>query len=193
MRTIHLPVAEPCHERWDAMEPAAQGRFCQRCTTAVHDVSGLTEPETAALLAANAGRSICVRYAHDAAGNIRHRRPAALAMVAVAALAACTPHETPSPGSPIRAVPGRRIDLDRLIDIDLAPFDDDDRETVGKMVVELPPPPPEPKPPLEVEPPPPDGTHVRMGMVAVQHEPCDPPPADVKPADELPRWNESMR
>src|SRR5687768_15832027 len=130
MRTIHLPVAEPCHERWDAMEPEARGRFCQVCTKSVHDVSSLTEDETRALLQANAGRSICVRYTHDAAGNIRHRRPAALAVVAVAALAACTPHDAPRGGDPIGAVPGKRIDLDRIIDIDLAAFDDH-REVLG--------------------------------------------------------------
>ncbi len=192
MRTIHLPVAEPCHERWDTMDPEAQGRFCQRCSKSVHDVSSMSEDEAHAFLRERAGTKICVRYAHDAAGNVRFRRPAALAIAAVA-LAACTPHDAGNGTAPLSGAPGKRIDLDHLLDLDLFEHEE---QTVGELIAEPMPEPPkpiEPPKPVEVEPPPPDVTHMKMGMVAVQHEPCDPPTTPGGATSELPRWHEGMR
>lgn len=187
MRTIHLPVAEPCHENWDAMDPEARGRFCHKCSKSVHDLTQMGEAETQAFLRERAGTKVCVRYAHDSAGNVRFRRPAALAVAAVA-LAACAPHDQPKRTDPTVHVPGKHIDLDRIFDI----FDEPEEHVVGEMIAEPMPEPPkpiDPPKPIEVEPPPPDVTHMRMGMVAVEHEPCDPP----KSTDDLPKWNESMR
>ncbi len=110
MRTLHLPIADPCHEDWDAMEPAERGRFCQVCVKQVHDLSSMTEPQARAVLREAEGSRICVRYRHDDEGRIRFadrapavpantctsvrtaRWPGAAAVLAIA-VAACTPHD----------------------------------------------------------------------------------------------------
>lgn len=93
MRRTHLPIATPCHENWDAMDRVERGRFCHSCDKQVFDLSSMTEREATGVLQEHAGTKICVRYCHDAGGQIRFRpeRPARAAMLAVA-LAACTPH-----------------------------------------------------------------------------------------------------
>ncbi|MBC8071497.1 MAG: hypothetical protein IAG13_24430, partial [Deltaproteobacteria bacterium] len=94
MPVLHLPIADPCHEDWEAMAPEAQGRFCGKCTKSVHDLSSMEESEARALLRARADTRICVRYEHDGSGAIRFRRPAVLATaLAGVAIAACAPHE----------------------------------------------------------------------------------------------------
>lgn len=49
----------PCNEPWSAMMPNAQGRYCSRCTTTVHDLSQLTAAETAALI--QSGQPVCAK------------------------------------------------------------------------------------------------------------------------------------
>jgi hypothetical protein len=195
MRTHHLPIANPCHEDWDAMDPVAQGRFCHSCSKQVHDLSDMTENEAQDVLHANAGTSICVRYCHDDRGNVRFR-PAMAARVAVAglALAACTPHDA-----------GPRHNPAPIVQQPLQPMPTE-RVTMGEM-------PPEPPRPVftkmgDVAPPAPEPVTFVKGAVEPS-EPCDPPkpPADVvepvrvvkgelkatDPVAELPKWNESMR
>ncbi len=74
MRMSELPIAEPCHEAWDAMDrsPGAR-RFCDRCTKHVHDLSALTEPEARAVLASAGTERICVRYRVDGSGVLKFR------------------------------------------------------------------------------------------------------------------------
>src|SRR5690349_181738 len=95
-RPIHLPIAEPCHEDWDAMEPRERGRFCASCKKDVHDLSAMTEDEARDFLRVRAGTRLCVNYRHDPAGRIQFRA-AAVAALAVSAIAACTPHDRPLP------------------------------------------------------------------------------------------------
>ena len=167
MRRTHLPIAEPCHEDWDRMDPVARGRFCGSCDKQVFDMTAMTEPEARRLLAEHRGSKICVRYACDRQGNLRFRpvRAAAHATVAALALAACTPHQ-PTPRH---------------------------EEEMGKIEVvdrDPPPPPAQPDPtPLQtlvqsmVSAPDPE-PEVFMGDIAVLEEPCDPPktpPTDVDP------------
>lgn len=52
-------IPEPCLEPWEAMRPTdEQARLCSRCNKRVHDISGMTPSEIAALEARNGG-SIC--------------------------------------------------------------------------------------------------------------------------------------
>ena len=75
MRTLHLPIADPCHEDWDAMDPRERGKFCQRCSKDVHDISSMTEDEAHAFLRERAGTRVCVNYRHDDDGRIHFRAP----------------------------------------------------------------------------------------------------------------------
>jgi hypothetical protein len=92
MDRIRLPIADPCHEDWDAMDPRERGRFCRSCDKQVHDLSSMTEHEARDVLREHAGGNLCVRYVQDRTGNIRFRpaRPVRAAALALA-MAACTP------------------------------------------------------------------------------------------------------
>lgn len=162
MRTLHLPIAEPCHEDWEAMDVAEQGRFCQKCTKPVHDLSSMTEPEARSLLRARAGGRICVRYEHDDAGKIRFRAPADLARAALVgvALAACAPHE--SPRTDVRATQSMDVITPTPAPVAVTPIAAPPEPEVRAVKGEL------------AEVPPPE-VHVRKGDVAVPNEPCDPP------------------
>jgi hypothetical protein len=179
MRRLHLPIADPCHENWDAMSPVQRGRFCKSCDKQVFDLSSMTEPEARGVLREHAGGNICVRYCHDTAGNIRFRPAAPARAAALAlALAACTPHEAPAQ---------RHQVVGELVDVT------PEAEVLGNMPVE-----PEHELMGDVEAPPdPEAEstngvdepatqrlvpcmgkpviHERKGDVAVPEEPCDSP------------------
>lgn len=101
-----LPIADPCHENWDAMRPEGARRFCETCQKHVHDLSSMT-PRQAEQLVADERRRLCIRYLHDGA-DIVHLAPApddgarqiqwsggiAAGLVA-GVLASCTPHGKP--------------------------------------------------------------------------------------------------
>jgi hypothetical protein len=175
MRRTHLPIADPCHEDWDAMDRVERGRFCQQCDKQVFDLSSMTEPQAQRVLDEHRGGRICVRYGHEAQGNVKFRpsAPAKAVAVAALALAACTPHEPPHERvmgdiSPVPAPHGETVEPD-------------DGELMGKIAIEEPEPQPEPQPEpvvhqvkgeLTAEPDP--DTHFEMGDVEIA-EPCDPP------------------
>jgi hypothetical protein len=84
-------------------------RFCESCRTRVFDLSTMSEKQARKLLAANVGKTLCVRYRADSGGNLLHRpprpAPAAAGAVLSAALAGgCASHggdgllDTPSEG-----------------------------------------------------------------------------------------------
>lgn len=194
MRTSHLPIAAPCHEDWDAMNPVDRGRFCQSCTKKVHDLTEMTQDEAQALLRSRAGERICVRYAHDDQGRIRFR-PAAIAAVAVAALAACTPHAPPEPTphepvvETIAAPPVIPVAPPTPVVVAPPPVEPDVRHVMGEApAVETPPPPTVVK--GKIAAPMPETTHMVKGDIAVPNEPCEPASAT---GEALPKWNEGMR
>ena len=51
------------------MAPRGSARFCGSCEKLVHDLSALSEPAARALLR-QSSESLCVRYLHDASGEI---------------------------------------------------------------------------------------------------------------------------
>lgn len=91
---MRLRIVQPCHEDWDAMQPAGQGRFCEVCTHPVHDFASMTERQARQLLAARAGERLCVRVRVGADGHavFRGEPPRVAATAAALALAACAPH-----------------------------------------------------------------------------------------------------
>ena len=51
------------------MDPRGSARFCGSCRKLVHDLSALSEPDARALLR-DSSEALCVRYLHDASGEI---------------------------------------------------------------------------------------------------------------------------
>ncbi len=101
MRAKHLPIANPCHEDWDAMKPDARGRFCGACDKAVFDLSALTEAEAKVVLARHRDDKICISYCLSRDGVVQFAPPpvtrgrVVAAGVLAVAVAACAPHEYP--------------------------------------------------------------------------------------------------
>ena len=72
MHKRHLPIANPCHEDWDAMDRSdGAKRFCDQCTKHVHDLSSMTRVEAETLLSAPRDGRICIRYSSDVSGRVR--------------------------------------------------------------------------------------------------------------------------
>ncbi|RSK37502.1 carboxypeptidase-like regulatory domain-containing protein [Hymenobacter metallilatus] len=57
--TVSIP--EPCHENWQAMTPAAQGRHCAACSQVVVDFTRMTDAEVVAYLSRPTGPG-CGRF-----------------------------------------------------------------------------------------------------------------------------------
>ena len=63
-RKIQLSVAEPCHENWNKMTVADQGRFCQSCQKTVTDFSLMSDKEILNYLSQR-NTNVCGRFTHD--------------------------------------------------------------------------------------------------------------------------------
>jgi hypothetical protein len=126
MHATEIPIASPCGADWRMMKPTDTKRFCDSCQKHVHDLSAMTKAEARAVLASPPLAGLCVRYIHDAHGDIVFRqgpiaptllvRAKRIAIVAAAAafpiaMTACgaapPPHSmgSPLPTAPATAVP----------------------------------------------------------------------------------------
>jgi hypothetical protein len=118
MNRTDLPIPTPCAADWTTMTLADRGRFCGACKKVVRELAQLTEIEARALLASPPTEALCVRYLHDATGEILFRHPdvvplghlarfrrgaaAALATASIPlALAGCMGAPAPLMGSPV--------------------------------------------------------------------------------------------
>jgi hypothetical protein len=70
MKRDEASIATPCGADWRAMTPRGKARLCETCDKLVHDLSGRSEEEARALLGAPRTDGLCIRYLHDADGNI---------------------------------------------------------------------------------------------------------------------------
>lgn len=50
MRSLTIQIPQPCHERWDAMQPSERGRFCASCQKPVVDYTTFSDQELVRLL-----------------------------------------------------------------------------------------------------------------------------------------------
>lgn len=120
MNRTDLPIATPCHADWSTMTLADRGRFCGECRRVVRELARMTEREARAMLASPPTEGLCVRYVHDATGEIVFRRDEVvpvgrlLRRAAVVALAVALPLSTaacmgaaapPTMGSPLPVAP----------------------------------------------------------------------------------------
>lgn len=184
MPALHLPIASPCHEDWDAMDARERGRFCRSCAKDVHDLASMTESEARALLADHAGQRICVRYNADRAGRIHFRPEAARVALATLALAACTPHDNPGHAAPklppmeqaVQHVVAPVPQPELVPTMGEAPIVEPERVLMGDIAAPA---------PAKVQ-------HVK-GEIAVPNEPCDPAAKPAGGLDDLPRFHDGMR
>jgi hypothetical protein len=70
MRRDDAPIATPCGADWTAMSPRGKARLCGQCDKLVHDLSAMTERAARALLETRPTEGLCIRYLHDATGEI---------------------------------------------------------------------------------------------------------------------------
>jgi hypothetical protein len=74
MNSAEIPIARPCTADWSRMTLADRGRFCGACRKVVRELAQMSEREARALLASPPTEGLCVRYVHDATGEILFRR-----------------------------------------------------------------------------------------------------------------------
>lgn len=70
MRRDDAPIATPCGADWKAMSPRGGARLCGQCDKLVHDLSAMNERDARSLLATRPTEGLCIRYLHDATGEI---------------------------------------------------------------------------------------------------------------------------
>jgi hypothetical protein len=106
MRSDSLRIVEPCSADWERMDGDGRARFCRLCHKDVTDLSTMSQEEAEAFL--TAGDQPCVRYVHDARGDIVFKdrvgllpRLAAAASLAFGALAGggCLMGKAAAPGT----------------------------------------------------------------------------------------------
>ena len=61
MRSLTIQIPQPCHERWDTMQPTDRGRFCASCRKTVVDYTNYSDQEVIRLLHQSPGTA-CGRF-----------------------------------------------------------------------------------------------------------------------------------
>jgi hypothetical protein len=64
MRSLTVQIPQPCHERWDDMQPTERGRFCASCQKKVVDYTAFSDQELVRLLA-KAPETSCGRFRNE--------------------------------------------------------------------------------------------------------------------------------
>jgi len=64
MKKFNLSIPKPCHENWEQMTPAEQGRFFGACQKTVVDFTHMSDRELAAFFRKSIG-SPCGCLLHD--------------------------------------------------------------------------------------------------------------------------------
>ncbi|MDB5252510.1 MAG: hypothetical protein JWP27_1679 [Flaviaesturariibacter sp.] len=63
-KKIQLRIDNPCHENWDGMTPAENGRYCQSCQKNVIDFTGMTDAQIIAFFQ-RPSTGLCGRFDPD--------------------------------------------------------------------------------------------------------------------------------
>ena len=66
---LQIRLPNPCHEDWNKMSPAEQGRFCNSCQKAVVDFTGMSDSQLVAFFKKPSTGSICGRFDNDQLGR----------------------------------------------------------------------------------------------------------------------------
>jgi hypothetical protein len=62
MKDFKIDIPKPCHEDWDKMTPAGQGRHCVSCETTVVDFSEMSATEIQVFFKERTGKKICGNF-----------------------------------------------------------------------------------------------------------------------------------
>jgi len=127
MHRTELLIASPCTVDWTTMTLADRGRFCGECKKVVRELAQLSEAEARALLASPPTEGLCVRYVHDATGEIlfrpdvvpvtrlsRVRRAAAVALAAASLPLAVAGCMGAAPMPPPQTPPASTVDPSKM-------------------------------------------------------------------------------
>lgn len=57
-----VQIPEPCHENWQAMQPQANGRFCDSCCKVVVDFTNFSDQEIVDYLQSKKSERVCGRF-----------------------------------------------------------------------------------------------------------------------------------
>lgn len=58
---IKFSIPEPCTESWDKMDPAEQGKFCDKCCKVVVDFTSKTTKEILGFISIQRNKSVCAK------------------------------------------------------------------------------------------------------------------------------------
>jgi CarboxypepD_reg-like domain len=115
---LTVTVPQPCHENWQAMTPAAQGRHCTACDKVVVDFTRMTDAEVVAFLSQASGRS-CGRFRAEQLSRplrvtadvpaSRRWLAAALAVLGLGAAGPVAAQNKPSASQEQRMRPGKPV------------------------------------------------------------------------------------
>lgn len=62
---LQLSIPKPCHEDWNGMQPADQGRHCNACAKTVIDFTSMSDDEVKNFLLSKADERVCGRFNSD--------------------------------------------------------------------------------------------------------------------------------
>jgi len=68
-KELYIQIPEPCHEDWNKMSPADQGRYCQSCCKEVVDFSMMTDQQIIHFLSKPRGKT-CGNFNSDQLNRI---------------------------------------------------------------------------------------------------------------------------
>ncbi len=64
-----------CDEDWNSMQDEPCGKFCDRCSNRVHDVSSMTPQEARAFFEQQLPKDVCIRLRANAQGHVELSDP----------------------------------------------------------------------------------------------------------------------
>jgi Secretion system C-terminal sorting domain len=64
-KNIQLTIADPCHQNWDQMTQAEQGRYCASCQKQVVDFTNMSDSQLAAFFKKPTTGTVCGRFFQD--------------------------------------------------------------------------------------------------------------------------------
>lgn len=68
----NFSVPNPCHEKWDGMQPKENGRYCGSCQKVVTDFTNKTNEEILDYIKQNSGKQVCGTFKNSQLKSTNH-------------------------------------------------------------------------------------------------------------------------